>query len=128
MLFGSASAPSRYELGWTSFADIIGILSAIFGGMFTLLAYAPPSEPRLCGTVKCDDYRAYLAGPAQAMAVWLIFAVACVPFSSYLCISLFLPFFSFYLFLKDITCIGFFSFSKTTTDNWQMINLFFVDQ
>ena len=75
MIVGRAAAPSRPELGWMCFADIVGILLAIFGGIFTMLMYGRSRE---CGTDDCDALRSNAASPYEATAAYLLYAVAYV--------------------------------------------------
>ncbi|KAL2174434.1 uncharacterized protein P884DRAFT_314783 [Thermothelomyces heterothallicus CBS 202.75] len=73
LMFTNVSAPGRAELGCTSFADIIGILLAIFGGIFMMLGYGRSRE---CGTDDCDALRSYPAGPARDTASFLLYAAS----------------------------------------------------
>ncbi|AEO61277.1 hypothetical protein MYCTH_97124 [Thermothelomyces thermophilus ATCC 42464] len=73
LMFTNVSAPGCAELGCTSFADIIGILLAIFGGIFMMLGYGRTRE---CGTDDCDALRSYPAGPARDTASFLLYAAS----------------------------------------------------
>jgi hypothetical protein len=67
--------PGRPELGWTTFADIIGIVLAVFGGILLMLPFGRAPE---CGTDDCDALRSYPAGAYQDTAAFLLFTVSCV--------------------------------------------------
>ncbi|KAK3290790.1 uncharacterized protein B0H64DRAFT_479076 [Chaetomium fimeti] len=76
LIFGSSSDIGRPELGCTSFADIIGILLAIIGGMVTMFLYG---QNRECGDDNCDTLRSYPAGSAQGTVAYLLYTVSYVP-------------------------------------------------
>ncbi|KAM7209904.1 hypothetical protein V8F06_014715 [Rhypophila decipiens] len=74
-IFGSISTPGRFEAGCMSFADIVGVLLSIFGGIYLILAYG---QNRECGTDKCDALRSYPTGECRDTAAYLLFAVGYV--------------------------------------------------
>ncbi|KAK4182250.1 hypothetical protein QBC35DRAFT_362315, partial [Podospora australis] len=70
-IFGSISTPGCFEAGCMSFADIVGVLLSIFGGIYLMLAYG---QTRECGTDNCDALRSYPAGEYRNTAAYLLFA------------------------------------------------------
>lgn len=72
-VIGRASVPGRAVLGWTCLADIVGILLAIFGGIFIMLF---GGRSRECGTDDCDAIRWNPAAPYVATAAYLLYTVA----------------------------------------------------
>lgn len=74
-IFGSRSGPGCAEARWTVCADIAVILSAIFGGIFLMLAYG---QNRECGTGNCGSFRSSPVDPSPNIATCLLYAVSYV--------------------------------------------------
>ncbi|KAM7195829.1 hypothetical protein V8F33_006478 [Rhypophila sp. PSN 637] len=55
-----------------SFADIVGVLLSIFGGIYLILAYG---QNRECRTDNCNTLRSYPAGEYRDTAAYLLCAV-----------------------------------------------------